>query len=79
MIGIIMANRFMVQEGFHTVLDSEVVDWLTEHVGLGCKGGGWKQDCSWLWCWHSPNHQEAVVVIPDPEKAMMFKLTWGGR
>ena len=58
----------------------DVVDWLQGNVGR-CASG--KQDTMADWIWYhanrpDPYEDEFVVGIRDPNKAMLFKLRWGG-
>lgn len=80
MNGIGLSNSYLGYDHIgHTQLKTELVDWLEANVGRGSPGGGWIPDCSWLWCWDGNNFQQAIMVIPDLQKALLFKLTWGGK
>lgn len=80
LIGVRVRGRLFMEYDHmgHHLMNAALYDWLTEHVGLGGRSGGWIPDCQWLWCWHGEDFQQAVVVINDPIKAVLFKLTWGG-
>jgi hypothetical protein len=80
-IGVRINGNLVVNDrpkGSYYVLRCDVMEWLLNNVGLGSSSGGYMDDCDWLWTYDTRRLQGAVVVINDPDKAMMFKLTWGG-
>ena len=79
MNGVMISNRHMGTDHMgYTNMAPNVVEWLEANVGPGSRGGGFIPGCAWLWCWSGQNFQQAVVVIEDANKALLFKLTWGG-
>jgi hypothetical protein len=80
------------QKGPGTYLISqECVEWLEENVGPGTLSGqAWilaHQDSTYEWCYagveHSPEshytRRSRCFFVKDINKAMLFKLTWGGQ
>lgn len=79
MIGVAISNRHMGYDHMgHSQLSWDVMDWLEANVGEGSRSGGFVEGCDWLWCWNGANFQQAMVVFTDAQKALLFKLTWGG-
>lgn len=79
MIGVAVSNRHMGHDHMGYIqLSNNVFEWLETNVGKGSRAGGYIDGCSWLWCWSGDHFQQAMVVFTDAQKALLFKLTWGG-
>ena len=62
-------------------LKDEVFDWLKSQVGAGNQGGGMTDGQVWTWVfrWEPDGPDANAIAFVDPDKALLFKLTWGGR